>query len=93
MTDTEARGKREKSVCDIVTFPHWKAGETREGNLCDTGTVRENNRLFKQQYDAMTAWPLEFLRENRRHVCAYTTFKFKRSINTYQADGVRQTFR
>ena len=42
MTDTEARGKREKSVCDIVTFPQWEAGETRGGNLCDTGTVMES---------------------------------------------------
>ena len=42
MTDTEATGKREKSVRDIVTFPHWEAGETRGGNLCETGTVRES---------------------------------------------------
>ena len=28
MTDTEARGEREKSVCDIVIFAHWEAGET-----------------------------------------------------------------
>ena len=74
MTDTEARGKREKSVCDIVTFPHWEAGETRGGNLCDTGTVRESiissryNRSFKQLYDAITAWPREFWRENRVRV-------------------------
>ena len=29
-------------MCDIVTFPHWEAGETRGENLCDTGTVRES---------------------------------------------------
>ena len=54
VTDTEERGKREKSVCDIVTFPHWEAGETRRENLCNTGTVRESiissrySRSFKQ---------------------------------------------
>ena len=88
MTDTEAREKREKSVCDIVTFPHWEAGETKGGNLCDTGTVGESiissryNRSLKQLYDSL---PREFWRENRRHVCGYTIFKFRRSINTCQA--------